>query len=80
MKNLLMNGKVYLTPTFNRSVNHIDITILFILGCGLVYSLLGILAAMFHGRGISDSYRRRFEAIAGFMLTAAAVKIATQVR
>jgi len=53
---------------------------LFILGCGLVYSIVGILAAKVHGHNISDSARRRFEAIAGLMLTAAAVKIALQVK
>ena len=70
----------FISPDGNTAIQALVLSALFILGCGLVYSIVGILAAKAHGRSISDSARRRFEAIAGLMLTAAAVKIAMQVK
>ena len=62
----------------NTAVQALVLSALFILGCGLVYSLIGIFAPKAHGHRISDGTRRRFETIAGFMLIGAAVKLAIQ--
>jgi threonine/homoserine/homoserine lactone efflux protein len=70
----------FISPDGNTAIQALVLSALFILGCGLVYSIVGVLAAKVHGHNISDSARRRFEAIAGLMLTAAAVKIAIQVK
>ena len=70
----------FISPDGNTAIQALVLSALFILGCGLVYSIVGILAAKAHGRSISDSARRRFEAIAGLMLTAATVKIVMQVK
>ena len=70
----------FISPDGNTVIQSFVLSALFILGCGLVYSIVGILAAKAYGHSISDSARRRFEAIAGLMLTAAAVKIAIQVK
>ena len=70
----------FISPDGNTAIQALVLSALFILGCGLVYSIVGILTAKAHGRSISDSARRRFEAIAGLMLTAATVKIVMQVK
>jgi len=70
----------FISPEGNTTIQALVLSALFFLGCGLVYSIVGVMAAKIHGRKISDSARRRFEAIAGIMLTAAAVKIAMQVK
>ena len=70
----------FISPDGNTAIQALVLSALFILGCGLVYSIVGVLAAKVYGHDISDSARRRFEAVAGLMLTAAAVKIAMQVK
>ena len=62
----------------NTAVQALVLSALFILGCGLVYSLIGIITAKAYEHSISDGTRRRFETIAGFMLIGAAVKLAIQ--
>jgi threonine/homoserine/homoserine lactone efflux protein len=66
----------FISPDGNTAVQALILSALFILGCGLVYSTVGISAAKAHGRSITDGARRRFEAVAGFMLLGAAVKLA----
>ena len=70
----------FISPDGNTALQALILSALFILGCGLVYSIVGLLASKIHGRKISDSGRRRFETLAGLMLMAAAVKIAMQVK
>ena len=70
----------FISPDGNTAVQALVLSALFILGCGLVYSIVCILAAKAHGRSVSDGTRRRLEAIAGFMLTGAAVKLVMQVK
>lgn len=70
----------FISPDGNTAFQALVLSALFILGCGVVYSIVGILAAKVHGRRVSDGARRRFEAIAGFMLAGAAVKLVMQVK
>ena len=70
----------FISPDDNTAIQALALSALFILGCGLVYSTIGILAAKVHGHSVSDNARRRFEAVAGVMLTGAAVKLAMQVK
>jgi threonine/homoserine/homoserine lactone efflux protein len=66
----------FISPNGNTAVQALVLSTLFILGCGLVYSVIGIIAAETHGQRISDGVRRRFEAIAGIMLIVATVQLA----
>ena len=70
----------FISPNGNTAFQALVLSALFILGCGLVYSRVGILAAKVQGRSISDGARRRFEAMAGFMLTGATVKPAMEAK
>jgi threonine/homoserine/homoserine lactone efflux protein len=63
----------------NPAVQAILLSLMFIAGCGLVYSIIGLLAAQAHGRQISESRRRWLEVVAGAMLAVAAIKLATQI-
>jgi threonine/homoserine/homoserine lactone efflux protein len=69
----------FITPSRNTAIQALALSLLFILGCGLVYTIVGLLAGQAHGRSISDKVRRRLEAAAGLMLAGAAIKIAKQV-
>lgn len=70
----------FISPDGNPAVQAILLSLLFIAGCGLVYTLIGLLAAQAHGRKISESARRRLEVAAGGMLAVAAIKLAKQIQ
>ena len=70
----------FISPDGNPAVQAILLSLLFIAGCGLVYTLIGLLAAQAHGRKISESARRRLEVVAGGMLAVAAIKLAKQIQ
>lgn len=80
-KGLLMYLAVlpqFISPEGNAAIQAMILSVLFILGCGIVYTCVGLLAAQAHGNKLSDRLRRRLEAIAGALLAGAAIKIATQ--
>lgn len=82
-KGLLMYMAIlpqFISPDGSPAVQAILLSLLFIAGCGLVYTLVGLLAAQAHGSQISDSARRRLEVVAGFMLAGAAIKLAKQIQ
>lgn len=70
----------FISPDGSPAVQAILLSLLFIAGCGLVYTLIGLLAAQAYGSQISDHARRRLEIIAGFMLAGAAIKLAKQIQ
>ena len=70
----------FISPHGNPAVQALALSLLFITGCALVYTLIGLVAARAHGRNISDSSRRRVECIAGLMLAVAAIQLAKQIQ
>jgi threonine/homoserine/homoserine lactone efflux protein len=79
-KGLLMYFAVlpqFISPDGNAAVQALMLSALFIVGCGLVYSVVGLLAARAHGSHVSDRLRRRLESVAGLLLAGAAIKIAS---
>ncbi len=70
----------FISPGGSTALQALTLSILFIFGCGLVYTAIGLLAAQAHGRSITDGTRRRLEAVAGLMLAGAAVKLAAQIK
>ena len=70
----------FISPDGSPAVQAILLSLLFITGCGLVYTLIGLLAAQAHGCQISESARRRLEVVAGLMLAGAAIKLAKQIQ
>lgn len=70
----------FISPDGNAAVQATILSLLFIFGCALVYSVVAVLSSKAHGREISDPIRRRIEAFAGVMLAGAAVKLAVQVK
>ncbi len=70
----------FISPEGNTAVQALVLSFLFIMGCGLVYSVIGLLAAQAHGSTISGKARRRLESFAGFMLAGAAITLAWQIQ
>jgi len=70
----------FISPDGNPAIQAILLSLLFIAGCGFVYTLIGLLAARAHGCKVSDNARRRLEVIAGLMLAGAAIKLAKQIQ
>ena len=70
----------FISPDGNTAAQALVLSVLFILGCALVYSAVGILSSKVHGHQISDRSRRRYEALAGSLLIGAAVKLTLQVK
>lgn len=70
----------FISPDGNPAVQAILLSLLFIAGCGLVYTIIGLLAAQAHGRQVSGSARRRLEVVAGCMLAVAAIKLVKQIQ
>lgn len=70
----------FISPEGNTAIQALLLSILFIFGCGVVYTVIGLLAARAHGSNISDKARRRFESLAGLMLAGAAIKLARQIQ
>ena len=73
-------GWDFISPEENTALQATVLSLLFSAGCGLVYTLIGLLAAHAHGRQVTESARRRLEVVAGCMLTGAAIKLATQLQ
>ncbi len=65
----------FVSPEGDAARQVITLSLLFIISCGVVYSVVGLLAAKAHGHAISDRKRRTIEAVAGVMLVGAAIKL-----
>lgn len=70
----------FITPEGNTAIQALILSALFISGCGVVYTLVGLFAARAHGNKVSDKARRRLETFTGLMLAVAAIKLARQVQ
>ncbi len=70
----------FISPESNTATQALILSSIFISGCGVVYTVVGLLAAQARGLNISDNGRRRLEAVAGVMLAWATIKMATQVQ
>lgn len=70
----------FISPESNTATQALILSIIFISGCGIVYTAVGLLAAAARGLDISDNSRRRLETTAGLMLAWATIKLATQIR
>ncbi len=70
----------FISPDGSPAVQAILLSLLFIAGCNLVYTIIGLLAAQAHGKQISESVRRRLEVVVGSMLAVAAIKLAKQIQ
>jgi len=70
----------FISPDGSPAVQEILLSLLFIAGCGLVYTIIGLLAAQVHGSQISENARRRLEVVAGLMLTGAAIQLTMQIQ
>ena len=69
----------FISPDRSAAGQALLLSLLFLTGCAIVYSTVGLLAAQISERGtIQHTFRRRIEAVAGTLLTAAAVKLALQ--
>ena len=70
----------FISSEGSTALQAIVLSLLFIAGCALVYTMIGLLAAHAHGRQVSESARRLLEVVAGCMLVGAAIKLATQIQ
>lgn len=70
----------FISPENNSATQALTLSAIFILSCGVVYILVGLLAAQAQGLTLSDNRRRRLETGAGGMLAWATIKMATQVQ
>lgn len=70
----------FISPGSNPATQALILSAIFISGCGVVYTVVGLLAAKARGLNISDNGRRRLETVAGAMLAWATIKMATQVQ
>ena len=70
----------FISADGNAAAQALALSALFIVSCGLVYTGIGLLAAKAHGRGVSETARRRLEAVAGCMLAGAAMKLIGQIK
>jgi threonine/homoserine/homoserine lactone efflux protein len=70
----------FISPDGSTAIQALLLSLLFITACGLVYTLVGLLAARAYGGKISNNTRRRLEVVAGFMLAGAAIKLAKQIQ
>jgi threonine/homoserine/homoserine lactone efflux protein len=64
----------------NTATQTLILSVIFISGCGVVYMVVGLLAAQARGINISDNGRRPLETVAGAMLAWATIKLAMQIR
>ncbi len=69
----------FISPESNTATQALILSAIFIAGCGVVYLVVGLLAAQARGLNISGHGRRRLETVAGVMLAWATIKMATQV-
>lgn len=70
----------FISPEGNSATQALILSAIFISGCGVVYMIVGLLAAQARGLNISDNGRRKLETVAGAMLAWATIKIATQIQ
>lgn len=70
----------FISPHGSAAIQALLLSFLFIMGCGLVYTIVGLLAAQAHGSTISEKARRRLEFFAGLMLAGAAIALAWQIQ
>jgi threonine/homoserine/homoserine lactone efflux protein len=68
----------FISPQKNTALQAMLLSLIFIAGCAIVYSIVGLLAAHLSGRGVTGKSRRRLEAVAGTLLTGAALKLISQ--
>lgn len=68
----------FISPEGNTAVQALLLSLLFIAGCAIIYSIVGLFAARVSGSGVTDKSRRRLEAVAGTLLTGAALKLISQ--
>jgi len=68
----------FISPQKNTALQAMLLSLIFIAGCAIVYSIVGLLASRLSGRGVTDKSRRRLEAVAGTLLTGAALKLISQ--
>jgi len=68
----------FISPEGNAAIQALLLSFLFITGCGIVYSIVGVFAARVSVNGVSDKARRRLEAFAGTLLTGAALTLVLQ--
>ena len=79
-KGLLMYMAVlpqFIDPAGPAALQALLLSVVFLGGCALVYTAMGLLAARARSAGVSDQARRRLEAAAGVLLAGAAARIAT---
>ena len=80
-KGLLMYLAVlpqFIEPGGSAALQALVLSLLFIVGCAIVYSVVGLLAAQAANRGVTDRSRRWLEAVAGTLLATAAARMASQ--
>lgn len=70
----------FISPESNTATQAFILSAIFISGCGVVYMIVGLLAAQARELNISDGGRRRLETVAGAMLAWATIKMATQIQ
>ncbi|NQZ30856.1 MAG: LysE family translocator [Oceanospirillaceae bacterium] len=80
-KGLLMYLAVlpqFMTPQGNVVTQALILSAVFIIGCGIVYGVVGLIAARASGSKMTDRSRRQLEGFAGTLLVGAAARIASQ--
>ena len=80
-KGLLMYMAIlpqFISPEGNAAMQALVLSGIFVGSCGVIYLGVALAASRAHGKKVSDSARRKLEAVAGVFLTGAAIKIATQ--
>lgn len=68
----------FISPAGNTAIQALLLSSLFIAGCAIIYSIVGIFAARISGKGITGKSRRMVETFAGTLLTGAALKLIMQ--
>lgn len=69
----------FISPEGNTAIQALILSALFISGCAVVCSTIGVMAAKTHGTKVSEKARRRLETITGVLLVGAAIKLANEV-
>ncbi|MGF1704694.1 LysE family translocator [Enterovibrio norvegicus] len=80
-KGLLMYMAIlpqFISPEGNAAMQALVLSGIFVASCGVIYLGVALAASRAHGKNMSDTARRKLEAVAGVFLTGAAIKIATQ--
>lgn len=69
----------FISPEGNTAIQALVLSALFIAGCAVVYSTVGVMASKTHGTKVSEKARRRLETVTGILLVGAAIKLAQEV-